>query len=89
MAKLYLENEASTQISFNFCFSLCRDRLMSILTTTSHLKMSRDDLLFSLLDSTRQTMATDDRVDVSRVGDAFWGTVRDCMQELVLDRGMR
>ncbi len=70
-------------------FSLCREQLMTILCTTTHSKMSRDDQLFSLLDATKKTMATDELVDVSRVGDAFWGTVHDCMQELVLEKGIR
>ena len=62
---------------------------MTILCTTTHSKMSRDEQLFSLLDATKKTLATDELVDVSRVGDAFWGNVHHCMQELVLERGIR
>ncbi len=62
---------------------------MNILTTVTHSKMTRDNELFSMLDSTRKIFASDESVDMSRVGDAFWGTVRECMQELVLDKGIR
>ncbi len=62
---------------------------MTILCTTTHSKMSRDEQLFSLLDATKKTLATYELVDVSRVGDAFWGNVHHCMQELVLERGIR
>lgn len=63
--------------------------MLSILTTTTHSKATRDEQLFALLDATKVTIATNGCEDVARVGDAFWGTVKECMQQLVLDKGIR
>ena len=62
---------------------------MSILTNTSHSKMSRDNNLFSLLDRTKEEIVGAVNGNGNGVSDAFWMTVKQCIQELALDNGIR
>ena len=67
----------------------CWSELMSILTDTSHTKMSRDNNLFSLLYRAKEDLSVNGVGNCNEVSDAFWMTVRQCMLELALDKGMR
>ena len=86
-----------------FC-SECRDGIRSILTDTSHMKLSRDNALRSLLDTAseklsqqrRQSDNNDD--DTSSVSfhsnpslltSTFWGLCGQELQSLALDNGLR
>ena len=85
---------------FIFC-SECRDGIRSILTDTSHMKMSRDNALRALLDTASEKLSQqrhNDNDEISSLSfnsnsslltSTFWSLCGQELQSLALDTGLR
>ena len=71
-------------------YSLCREQVNATLTDPTHMKASRDDALFAILDTVKQKCETDyPQVENHMISSTFWDLCRECVQTNVLEHRIR
>ena len=72
--------------------SLCREKVDKVLRDHTHMKASRDNALFAVLDGVSEKLSGDHsevEVEANLLPQAFWDLCRDCLRDNILDHGIR
>jgi len=69
----------------------CREQIRTILSDSTHMKMSRDNALFALLDTVMEQLSSDSSMTAhpSLVSSTFWSVCGQELQRCALEDGLR
>ena len=71
--------------------SACREQVRTILSDPTHMKMSRDNALFALLDTVTEQLSSNPKMTAhpSLVSSTFWSVCGQELQKRALEDGLR